>query len=85
LTRAVEPSANRSTTLADKRLNGLEQRLSLLDPERILARGWSITRNAAGDLVTDPDDVAAGSILQTQVAAGEIRSVVSADEEVPNA
>ncbi len=84
LTMSVQSSADRATSMATARLEDLDRRLSLLDPAMVLARGWSITRNVAGNLVTDPGDVAAGSVLRTTVAAGEITSVVSADEEVTN-
>jgi exodeoxyribonuclease VII large subunit len=47
-----------------------------LDPARALARGWSITRDAAGRLVTDPAAVSPGDELVTEIAGGELRSTV---------
>ena len=82
LTSTIEPLAGRCATRATAHLADLERRLSLLDPGRLFAKGWSITRTDSGELVTDPGDVSDGSVLRTTVAAGEIRSVVSTDEEV---
>lgn len=49
---------------------------SALDPDNILARGWSVTRNADGQVVRSASAVSAGDILATQVADGEIASEV---------
>lgn len=49
---------------------------SALDPANILARGWSVTRNADGQVVRSASAVWAGDILATQVADGEIASEV---------
>lgn len=81
LAASVELSAGRAMALATSRIDHLERRLDLLDPARILARGWSITRTLSGVLVTDAVAVAAGTVLRTTVASGEITSVVSTDEE----
>jgi exodeoxyribonuclease VII large subunit len=51
---------------------------SAVDPARALARGWSITRDAAGRLVTDPSTVSAGDELLTTLAGGVVHSVVTA-------
>ena len=67
----------RVTEKADSRLAELEHRLGLLDPDRLLARGWSITRTGTGELVVDPGAVEPGAVLQTTVAGGEITSVVT--------
>ncbi len=69
--------AMRVTEKADSRLAELEHRLGLLDPDRLLARGWSITRTGTGELVVDPGAVEPGAVLQTTVAGGEITSVVT--------
>ncbi|MDJ0953931.1 MAG: exodeoxyribonuclease VII large subunit [Acidimicrobiia bacterium] len=73
----VGTTATRRTLDARNRLDDMEHRLSLLDPERLLARGWSITRTASGEIVMRPADVAAGTTLRTTVAGGEITSVVA--------
>lgn len=79
---AVGGAASRTTASAEQRLADLEHRLGLLDPVRLLARGWSITRTASGELVTSPAAVVAGEALVTTVDGGQIESVVTDNEEV---
>jgi exodeoxyribonuclease VII large subunit len=55
-------------------LDATAARLALLDPVNLLRRGWSITRDAAGDVVASVDDVEPGSIITTQVADGRLTS-----------
>jgi exodeoxyribonuclease VII large subunit len=55
-------------------------RLAALDPARVLARGWSITRTAEGRLVRSPGDVSPGDVLSTTTAGGPLRSRVE-DED----
>lgn len=50
--------------------------LSSLDPGAVLARGYSITHDAAGRVLTDSAGVAPGETLQTRLARGWIESVV---------
>lgn len=75
-------SARRASSLARGHLDEIEHRLALLDPARILARGWSITRDQEGSLVVHPDDAGPGSRLFTTVAGGQIVSVVDDEQEV---
>lgn len=82
LQESILTAVRRSTSRAGHRLSGAEQRLMALDPARLLARGWSITRTTDGALVTDPHQVGPGSGLQTVVAGGRITSVVTEDGEV---
>ncbi len=77
MTAMVGTTATRSTTAARGHLEDLEHRLGLLDPDRLLARGWSITRTESGGLVTQPQDVEEGTSLRTTVAGGEITSIVT--------
>ena len=70
----------RSTTVALGRhgdqLTALTARLRAVDPAAILARGWSITRRAGGDLVRSTTDVRGGDALETRFADGTVRSTV---------
>jgi exodeoxyribonuclease VII large subunit len=61
---------------ASRSLDATEARVRGLDPARVLARGWSITRDADGRLVRSAGDVAPGGALVTTVADGEVRSTV---------
>jgi exodeoxyribonuclease VII large subunit len=75
--RRLSLRAPRAVSEADRALASIEARLRALDPERTLARGWSITRTADGRVVRSPDEVTAGDELLTQVAAGTVRSTVA--------
>jgi exodeoxyribonuclease VII large subunit len=60
-------------------LAAIDARSRLLDglrPERVLRRGYSITRGAGGRLLRAPSDVGAGERLLTTLAAGSITSRV---------
>mgnify|MGYP001426492085 CR=1 FL=1 len=61
-----------------ERLDGVAGRLRALDPARIVARGWSITRRADGSLVRSVADVSPGDPLVTRVAGGTVTSTVDA-------
>lgn len=52
-----------------------------LDPARLLARGWTITRDADGRVVRAPHDVAPGDLITTQLAGGRIASRVASRVE----
>jgi len=74
--RRVAHRAPRGLADAERTLAGFEARVRTLDPGRTLARGWSITRRADGQVVRGPADVAVGEPLTTTVAGGEVRSTV---------
>jgi exodeoxyribonuclease VII large subunit len=82
-TGALGAAAGRALPAAGLRLDAAEERVRLLDPATILARGYSLTRSAAGRLVRHPDDVAPGDELRTTVAGGDLRSVVAPAPEQP--
>ena len=63
-----------------ERLTGITSNLRALDPARILARGWSITRLADGTLVRSVTDTAVGDTLVTHVAGGTVTSTVDETE-----
>lgn len=52
------------------------QLLKNLGPQNVLERGYSITTNAKGELVTDPKQVKQGDILKNLTQNGEISSKV---------
>ena len=63
-----------------ERLAGITSNLRALDPARILARGWSITRLADGTLVRSVTDTTVGDTLVTHVAGGTVTSTVDGTE-----
>lgn len=75
----VVAQALRIPKAAAKELVNLEDRVHLLDPRAILARGWSITRHG-GKVVRSPSAVTAGDELVTTLADGELHSTVSEDK-----
>jgi exodeoxyribonuclease VII large subunit len=74
--RRVAHRAPRALAEGERALDSLEARLRALDPDRTLARGWSITRRSDGEVVRSPTDVQPGEELATLVAGGELRSIV---------
>ena len=56
-------------------LRQLEKRLNSLGPEQVLARGYSITTDAAsGKVLRDAGQVRRGQKLKTRLAQGEVVS-----------
>ena len=60
----------------ESRLERLRASLAGLDPAAVLARGYSITRNAGGEVLRDASAVRDGEILSTRLARGELTSEV---------
>jgi exodeoxyribonuclease VII large subunit len=58
------------------RLERIQAALAALSPEATLARGFSITRNAEGHVITASSQVKPGDQLRTQLVEGEIVSEV---------
>jgi exodeoxyribonuclease VII large subunit len=77
--RRVAHRAPRALAEAERTLGTVEARLRALDPDRTLARGWSITRGPHGQVLRSPADVTVGDALTTVLAGGELRSTVSPD------
>ena len=84
---SVEARAPRVLSDAERHLDAIAARVTALDPAQVLARGYSITRDASGALVRAASAVELGSRLITTVADGEIRSEVvdtgGTDEDRP--
>jgi exodeoxyribonuclease VII large subunit len=66
----------RSVATAGMRLDAADRAVRALDPRRVLERGYTITRAADGRVVRQPDDVAAGDELVTELVHGRITSRV---------
>ena len=68
-------------TLASRRVSSADAQLRVLGPDSILARGFSITRNAAtGRVLRSPTDAEVGDTLHTRLAGGELISKVTRPE-----
>lgn len=81
LRQRLGPSLDRRA----RELDGVAARVRAADPQRTLARGWSLTYGPDGDLVRAPGDVDAGAELVTVVAGGRINSRVAPDPPSPEA
>jgi exodeoxyribonuclease VII large subunit len=81
---AVRRRAPLGVGTAERVLDGLDERLRLLDPVHVLARGWTITRDGSGRVVRDAADVAPGTTLVTQLASGLLTSTVTAATPAPS-
>jgi exodeoxyribonuclease VII large subunit len=79
--RRLASRAPRAVAEAERSLDAISARVRALDPARVLARGWSITRTADGRVLRSPDDVAPGDPIVTLLAGGEVRSTVDTSEE----
>ncbi len=77
LATAAARDAVRILDRATVQLDATERHVHALDPARVLARGWSITRTADGHLVRSTADAPPGTGLHTRVADGTISSTVS--------
>ena len=58
------------------RVERLQASLAGLDPAAVLARGYSITRNAAGEVLRDAGKASEGERLSTTLARGALESQV---------
>jgi exodeoxyribonuclease VII large subunit len=57
-------------------LQGMERLCQQLAPERTLERGFSITRDASGAVLRQPEQAAAGDLITTRVSGGTLSSRV---------
>jgi exodeoxyribonuclease VII large subunit len=75
--RRLREEAHHQLQGARQRWNNLAARLRLLGPEQVLARGYSITLDAAsGKVIRAARDAQAGQRIRTRLNAGQITSVV---------
>jgi exodeoxyribonuclease VII large subunit len=59
----------------EARLTGLADRLALLDPQRVLLRGYALIETEAGELVVAPAQLRAGEVLAISLAQGQAELV----------
>jgi len=74
-------AANRSLRSADRTLAERADRLRALSPEAVLARGYSITMDAAsGRALKSAAETSSGSRIRVRLAAGGLQAVVEQTE-----
>lgn len=67
---------------ARRELAHRQNRLDALSPYRVLARGYSITKDAeTGRVLTDTAATAPGRRLQVRLSRGQLAAVVDATQE----
>lgn len=81
--RILERS-NNAVERESGRLDVFAARVSALDPAVQLARGWSITRDEAGNILRSIDDVATGATLTTDLVDGRVTSTTTGVAAVPS-
>jgi exodeoxyribonuclease VII large subunit len=74
---SLHRTADRRLERAERDLAGRAALAAAADPDRALARGFSVTRTADGRLVREPAEVAPGDALVTTLAGGAVRSTVA--------
>jgi exodeoxyribonuclease VII large subunit len=76
LARRLGSGLHRTLERRDARLTALRQHLQLLDPQRVLTRGYSMVRDAQGRIVVDSARIALGEKIDITFAQGAARAVV---------
>ncbi len=62
---------------ARRRLDATTNLVKALSPEHVLNRGFSLTRTAAGKIVTDVTDITQGTTIVTTLKNGELSSTIT--------
>lgn len=73
----ITSSASRAIERTSDRLKRDEQLLSVLSPDAVLSRGFSLTMLPDGKVLKNPADAPKGTELTTRVAGGTVSSVVT--------
>ena len=74
--RRLGAAMQRTLDRHDARLVALQQHLQFLDPQQVLARGYSLVRDAQGNIVASSERIALGEQLDITFAQGGARAVV---------
>ncbi len=70
---ALAPRAMRLVRAESERADARARRLHLVDPRRVVERGYAILRAAAGRLVTAAEDAPAGTRVTAELRGGTLR------------
>jgi exodeoxyribonuclease VII large subunit len=73
---AIAAAPGRHLRAEDARLDVFSAQIRALDPARVLARGYSITRSADGRVLRDAARLSLGERVGTQLATGAFAAVV---------
>ena len=78
-THGLRPRAARAMTLETERTEARGRRLDLLDPRRVIERGYAILRAGAGRVVTAAREAPAGTRLVGELRSGRLALVSEGD------
>ncbi len=81
LEQSLDRSIQRKMEQGEARLAKLSAALEALSPLGVLARGYSLTQNAAGEVIRSFEQVRTGDTIRTRLAEGTIESEVRAVDE----
>ncbi len=81
LTQLLQPTALRVLRQENHRMELLVSKVSALDPQRLLDRGYSIT-TYQGRAVKDPALLPSGSVIETRLKKGKLTSKVIKSEDI---
>lgn len=70
---ALGPAGGRAVLRENERLDARMRRLTLVDPRRVLQRGYAILRLADGRVVTSPELAPSGSAVRAQLKRGILK------------
>lgn len=73
----VKSRSQAALVAQSNRMEVIETKVKLLDPVMTMSRGWSITRDAKGNIVRSIFDVATGDVLTTSLADGSVTSTTT--------
>ncbi len=59
------------------KLHGFEDQIRALDPKRLLARGWSITRTQNGEIISSTNNLFKGDEIETIFEDGTVKSTIN--------
>lgn len=80
LRSALEQVAQRGLSMLLDRVQGMDQAIQLLAPERVLARGFTITRHKGGALKSSAG-LKPGDEMETTFASGSVRSTITTTDD----
>jgi len=61
----------------ENKLHGFEDQIRALDPKRLLARGWSITRTQSGEIISSTKNLFNGDKIETIFENGTVKSTIN--------
>ena len=82
ITAQIGPRADRAANRERIGLDAREHRLRLVDPRRVVERGYSILRSDGGRIVTDADAVGVGESIEAELRRGRLRLTATGPVEM---